>query len=238
MTTTSRLADLSLPFLRYLEDWFVSLEPLPLADLVADQPERVACISVDVINGFCKEGALASERVDRIAQPAADLLQRAHNLGVRNIVLTQDTHDPDTPEFQAYPPHCVRGTAESDTVPEIKQLPFYDSMTIIPKNSISSSIGTGLGDWMAQHQQVDRFVVVGDCTDLCVYQSAMHLRLYANAHNLQRRVVIPADAVDTFDTPVDVAQQQGIPAHAANLHHYLFLHHMALNGVEIVKSLP
>jgi hypothetical protein len=62
MTITSRLADMAMPFLRYLEDWFIGLESLPLHELVADQPEQVACISVDVINGFCKEGALASNR--------------------------------------------------------------------------------------------------------------------------------------------------------------------------------
>ena len=32
---------------------------------------------------------------------------------VRDFALTQDTHDPNTPEFEAYPPHCLRGTAES-----------------------------------------------------------------------------------------------------------------------------
>jgi hypothetical protein len=29
----------------------------------------------------------------------------------------------------------------------------------------------------------------------------------------------------------------GIKAHDADLHHILFLHHMALNGVEVVKAL-
>lgn len=53
----------------------------------------------------------------------------------------------------------------------------------------------------------------------------MHLRLYANAHNLERRVVVPADAVDTFDILVDVARQQGSTAHDGDLHHLVFLHH-------------
>ena len=53
------------------------LAPLPLAEIVAGAPERVALISIDVINGFCKSGPLASERVGRIARPVADLFQRA-----------------------------------------------------------------------------------------------------------------------------------------------------------------
>jgi hypothetical protein len=34
-----------------------------------------------------------------------------------------------------------------------------------------------------------------------------------------------------------VAHKLGIKAHDADLHHVLFLHHMASNGVEVVKTL-
>ena len=46
-----------------------------------------------------------------------------------------------------------------------------------------------------------------------------------------------ADAVDTFDTPVSVARELGIRAHDGDLHHVLFLHHMASNGIEVVSTL-
>ena len=126
---------------------------------------------------------------------------------------------------------------ESEAVDELKALPFYTDITIFPKNSINSHLSTGLGAWLRERSQVDRFVVVGDCTDLCTYQAAMQLRLEANAANLARRVIVPADAVDTFDTSVTLARQLGIKAHDADLHHVLFLHHMASNGVEVVKEL-
>jgi nicotinamidase-related amidase len=231
------LIDTARPFLTYLDEWYAGLRKLPLAELVGGEPQRVALISIDVINGFCVSGPLASARVGRIMHPVADLFARAYALGVRDFALTQDTHDPATPEFAAFPPHCVRGTAESEAVDALKALPFYESITIIPKNSINSFIGTDLGAWMASRPQLDRFVVVGDCTDLCTYQGAMQLRLDANAHNIARRVIVPADAVDTFDTPVGVAHDLGIKAHDGELHHVLFLHHMALNGVEVVRRL-
>ena len=237
MPTKINLLDHSRPFLAYLEEWYNALAPLALAEIVADAPERVALISIDVINGFCKSGPLASERVGRLAQPVADLFQRTHALGVRALALTQDTHDPTTPEFLAYPPHCLRGTVESEAVDELKALPFYADLAIFPKNSISSHLSTGLGAWLRERPQLDRFIVVGDCTDLCTYQAAMQLRLEANAANLARRVIVPADVVDTFDTPVSVARALGIQAHDAGLHHALFLHHMASNGVEVVKEL-
>jgi nicotinamidase-related amidase len=152
-------------------------------------------------------------------------------------VLTQDTHDPNTPEFGAYPPHCIAGTPESQTVAEIAALPFAEQIAVFPKNSLSSHLGTSLGAWLRERPTLDTFVIIGDCTDLCVYSAAMHLRLEANALNLHRRVIVPAAAVDTFDTPVAVARELGIYAHDADLHHVLFLHHMAQNGVEVVGEL-
>jgi nicotinamidase-related amidase len=234
---TINLANSSAPFLAYLDEWYAGLAPLALRTAIGDTPERVALISIDVINGFCASGALASPRVGRIARPVADLFRRAHALGVRHLALTQDTHDPAAPEFQAYPPHCLRGTAESQAVAELRELPFYDELAIFPKNSISSHLGTGLGAWLHGRPALDRFIVVGDCSDLCTYQAAMHLRLEANAANLARRVIVPADVVETFDTPVSVARDLGIKAHDGDLHHVLFLHHMALNGVEVVAAL-
>ena len=53
-----------------------------------------------------------------------DLFERAHALGVLPFVLAQDTHHPETPEFEAWPVHCVRGTDEAETIPELKSLPF------------------------------------------------------------------------------------------------------------------
>jgi len=225
------------PFLRYLEEWYAALPDVALAAVVGDRPERVAVISVDMINGFCKEGPLSGPRVGALIAPVVSVFERAHALGVRALALTQDTHDPNTPEFGSYPPHCIAGTSESQTVRELAELPFAADVPVFEKNSLSSHIGTRLPDWIAQHREVDTFIIVGDCSDLCVYSAAMNLRLEANAFNLQRRVIVPAAAVDTFDTPVGVARELGIMAHDGDLHHVLFLHHMAQNGVEVVGAL-
>jgi nicotinamidase-related amidase len=180
---------------------------------------------------------LASPRVGRIAQPIARLFQRAHDLGVRHFILPQDTHSEDAVEFASFPPHCVRGTGEPVTVPELDSLPFSELYHVIEKDSISSSIATGLDAWLNTHPQVTTFLVVGDCTDLCVHQLAMHLRLRANALNLRGvRVILPIDGVDTFDVPVDVAEEIGALPHPGDLLHLIFLYSMAQNGVEIVAK--
>jgi nicotinamidase-related amidase len=234
MSTRLNLTEHARPFLSYLDHWYGSLPQVPLDALVGDAPERVAVLSIDMINGFCCEGPLAGPRVGALIEPVTDLFRRAYDAGVRAFALTQDTHNPNTPEFGSYPPHCLAGTAESEAVDALKELPFYDTIATFPKNSLNSHLGTGLGAWLAERPEVDTFIVVGDCTDLCVYSAAMHLRLEANALNLQRRVIVPASIVDTFDTPVSVAHELGIKAHDGDLHHVLFLHHMAQNGVEVV----
>ena len=230
------LTQQALPFLGYLETWLPALPALPLAD-VANDPAKTAIISVDVIEGFCHQGPLSSPRVAGIVEPIAQVFERAWAHGVRNIVLTQDTHEPEAVEFAQFPPHCVRGTEEAQTVSRFRALPFFDQMVIIEKNSIHSGLNTGLNDWLAAHPEVDTFIVVGDCTDLCTYQLAMHLRLDANARQLQRRVIVPANTVQTYDMPLETAQEIGAVPHPGDLLHAVFLHHMLLNGIEIVAEI-
>jgi nicotinamidase-related amidase len=230
------LLENSAPFLQYLADWEATLPSVELARLTSD-PKRLAVISVDVINGFCHAGPLASPRVKDIIAPIVRLFERAHAAGVRHFLLAQDTHDPEAVEFGQYPPHCVRGTDESEAVPEFKALPFYEDMVIFPKNSIHSALDTGLEDWLTAHPEVDTFIAVGDCTDLCTYQLAMHLRLRANARQFRHRVVLPVECVDTYDLPVEAARQIGATPHDGDLLHLIFLYSMMLNGVEVVRAI-
>ena len=235
MDTTTLIKN-SEPFLHYVAEWEAALSSVELSQAVTD-PAHVAIISVDVINGFCHMGPLASPRVKNIIGPIALLFERAHAAGVRHFVLTQDTHEPDAVEFGQYPPHCVRGTEESEAVPEFKALPFYTDMLTFPKNSISSTIHTGLKTWLNEYPEVDTFITVGDCTDLCTYQLAMSLRLRANASQKRQRILLPVDCVDTYDLPVEAAKQIGAVPHDADLLHLIFLYSMMLNGVEVVRSI-
>jgi nicotinamidase-related amidase len=230
------LLDQSKEFLPFLEAWCAGLAEVRLDEILTD-PDRTAVVSVDMINGFCAFGPLSSPRVNAIIAPVVALIQAAWQAKVRHILLTQDTHEADAVEFAQWPPHCVRGTDEAEAVDALKKLPFFTELLQIPKNSIHSGLNTGLTAWIAAHPEVDTYIVVGDCTDLCTYQLAMHLRLDANARQIQRRVLVPANAVDTYDRPLSVAQEQGGLPHPGDLLHAVFLYHMALNGVEVVRSI-
>lgn len=227
----------STPFLSWVIDWQNKLPTLSMTEIVGEHPERVAVISVDVINGFCYEGPLASPRVAKLVDPITALFKNAHAAGVSHFILTQDTHPADAVEFGSYPPHCVRGTSESETVAAFTELPFFNQFQVMPKNSLSSTIDTDFPAWLAAHPEVDTFITVGDCTDLCTYQLAMDLKLRGNAANRPVRVILPADCVDTYDLPVVVAADIGAVPHDGNLMHLIFLYNMMLNGVEVVAAL-
>jgi len=233
------LREASGPFLDYIEQWQSGLEPLSLNRLIteANGSRHVGIFCVDVIVGFCHTGPLASERVRGIIPPIVKLFTQAHDAGVQHFVLTHDAHPPDAVEFRHYPPHCIRDTEESQIVPELMALPFANKYTILPKNSLHSAHGTGLDAWLDAHSEVTHRIVVGDCTDLCTYQLAMHLQLQANAANVVRPVILPADCVDTYDLPVSVAIANNIPAHPADLLHAVFLYNMACNGVQVVRQI-
>jgi nicotinamidase-related amidase len=231
------LLSTSRPFLEWMVDWHDDLGSVSLGSVVVD-PARTAVLAIDLLNGFCYQGPLSSERVAGIVQPIVGLFTAAHARGVRHFLLPQEEHPPDAVEFASYGPHCVAGTAEAETVRELAELPFSDQFVRIGKNSISPFVGTGLDDWLAAHPEVNTFVVVGDCTDLCTYQLAMGLRLRANANQLgDVRVVLPVDGVQTYNLPVDVAQQIGTVPHDGDLLHLVFLYHLMLNGVEVVASI-
>ncbi len=226
-------------FLEHLEDWMSRLEPLSLEAYVreAGGGEHVGIFCVDVIVGFCTEGPLQSDRIRAIVNPIRDLMLRAWELGVRAFVLPQDNHPPSSPEFSDYPPHCIVGTSECQTVPELMSLPFSDRFVIIPKKSISSAVRTDLPDWVDRHPEITHRIVVGDCTDLCTYQLAIYLKTEATARDVACSVLVPADCVDTYDIPVSAATEAGIPPHPGDLFHSLFLYHMALNGIRVVRAL-
>lgn len=228
------------PFLEWLGGWVGTLPTLSLRGFMAEKsiaPENVCVISADLVNGFCYEGPLASPRIRKIVEPSVELFEMAYVLGVRDFVLVQEYHTHDAVEFEQYGPHCIRGTAEADTVAPLKELPFADLFKIVHKNSLHPAIDTDLDGWLDARPQLTMFIAVGDCTDLCTYQLALHLKLSANARDRHVSVLVPADCVDTYDLSLETAQKLGAMPHDANLLHPLFLYHMALNGATVVKNI-
>jgi len=223
-------------FIVHLQRWLMDLPQAESCQIFAN-PAEAAILSVDMTNAFCREGNLASPRVAAIIPPIVQLFKTAWEHDIRHMVLLQDCHTPEAKEFGAFASHAICGTSEAEAVDEIKALPFFKQMEIIPKNSIHPAQETGFNAWLEQHSQMNTFVVVGDCTDICVYQLATHLRTRANARDLNWHVIVPQDCVQTYDMPLETATRIGAMPHAGDLLHGIFLYHMALNGIEVISSI-
>lgn len=208
-----------------LSRWY---DALPELELSALEPARTALVSVDVIEGFTRQGALASPRVTAIIPDIVTLLGRLTALGVptTQVAFVQDAHPEDAQEFAAYPPHCVKGSEEAEAVHELQALPDWPRYQHFQKNSIASHTSEGFNAWLAA-QDVDTIVAVGDVTDLCLYTLALHVQVRNLALGLGQRVIVPETCAQTWDAP----------DHPGDLYHLLFLHQLARNGVEVVRVL-
>ena len=209
----------------FLNDW---LGTLPDFDLSSLEPTRTAFVSVDVIEGFTQEGALASPRVGAIVPNVAALVARLDDLGVpaSQLAFVQDNHPQNAEEFTAYPPHCVEGTAEADAAQALRDLPNWAQYQHFQKNSVASHTSEAFNRWL-EAQDVDTIIAVGDVTDLCLYTLALHLQVRTFARGLGQRILVPESCAQTWDAP----------DHPGDLYHLLFLYQLARNGVEVVRAL-
>ncbi len=223
---TVSLTETSQNHLNELETWRSNLAPIKLLELGV-QPSEIALLSVDLIEGFCRVGPLASPRVTAIIPNIVSLVQRASDAGIRDIVFIQDSHPKNAEEFTAYPPHCVQGTVEARAVQELEALPNWDSFTHLQKNSISSLVDTPLEAWLDARPHLKVLIPVGDVTDLCLYSLAIGLKLRTLARGLGQRVIVPENCAQTWDSP----------DHPGDLYHALFLYQLKRNGVEIVSGI-
>jgi nicotinamidase-related amidase len=157
-----------------------------------------ALVVIDVINGFITHGPLADPTIAQIIGPTVLAIEGALQ---RNepVLAFRDAHEDQALEFEAYPPHCLKGTLESQLVNEL--LPYQPHMIDVEKNTTNGFFAEGFQTFMKNHPEITHYTCVGCCTDICVLQFALSLKTYAQTHDLLIRVSVIEEAVDTFDLP-------------------------------------
>ncbi|BAF59833.1 amidases related to nicotinamidase [Pelotomaculum thermopropionicum SI] len=199
------------------------IDNLPRLKVDGFIPEKTVLVIVDMINAFAREGNLMSPRVNELVSTVSGILKLCRKHGIGAIAFA-DCHAPESPEFDAYPKHALAGTSESEVVDEIKEIGGY---TLILKNSTNGFLEEGFQSWLRENPQVENFIVVGDCTDICVQQFATTLKADFNRRNRRVRVIVPVNAVDTYD----------YEPHNGDLMHLMALFSMMGNGIELCKGL-
>lgn len=206
-----------------LENIYNMLDQLSALEFNDLNNESTLLVIVDMVNGFTREGALKSSRVEEIIPEIARLSRKCDVLGIKKLAFA-DCHTNASPEFNAYPVHCLADSSQGEIVDEIREIGGY---TLIPKNSTNGFLEEVFQKWLMNHSYIDTFIITGDCTDICIQQLAITLKTWFNMYNKQVRIIVPMNAVDTYD----------LELHDGDLMHVMALYNMMINGIEIVKSI-
>lgn len=177
---------------------------------------RTCVVVIDMTDGFCKKGALYSPRVAKLIGPiemALEFLPKA------NKTFLVDLHNRDSLEFKTFPMHC-HTKEESAIVAELVRFPNQ----VIPKNSTN-----GIFAYISKvdTRDYDNFLIMGDCTDICILQFALSLKAYLNERGQRANVITFTEYTDTFD--MDLHNPQ-----LANLFAYK---NMEQSGISVFKKL-
>ena len=196
-----------------------NLDNLPIENLADYDLSKTALFIVDINNGFAKEGALYSDRIKSLITPIYEFVKPLEEK-LNKIIAFTDTHDKNSVELNSYPEHCLVDTEECKVVDELLNI---KNLEIIPKNSTNGFFAMDVNIL----DDIDNVVVVGDCTDICIYQFAVTIKAYFNEKNINKNIVVPMNLVDTYDIPF---------VHPGDLLNIVFLNSMLQNGVKLIKK--
>lgn len=204
--------------------------------LTNEEIKNSEIIVVDMINGFCstkpygkdqKVPALADDKILDIVPNIQNLLEKSC---FDNVHFLADYHTSDSVECKVFPLHC-HNFYEYSIVSGLNQyLLKVDSTHLIPKNSINGFYALEKKNIIKQiiEKKLKHVILVGCCTDLCVFSLALALRTWFNENNIDIDVVVPIDCVDTYDIPI---------VHEANYFNKISLELMKLQGITVLEKI-
>lgn len=186
-------------------------------------PEKTAMIAVDVVNGFIREGAMASSLIEDIVPDIACLMERCVKRDIP-VVAFADCHKEDCAEFASFPPHCLEKTSESELVDELKSVGGY---FLLKKNSTNGFHEKSFMQCLIRNPQTNTLIVTGDCTDICVMQLCLTIKTWYTQQNRSIEIIVPVNCVETYDAPGHDAGFMNIAAYKL----------MKDSGIKFVKEI-
>jgi nicotinamidase-related amidase len=110
----------------------------------------------------------------------------------------------------------------------VDELKKYEHLALVyEKNSTSAVFAPGFLDDIKKMKNLKRIVITGCCTDICDLNLALPLRNYFDQVDRDVEIVVPMDAVETYDAPTHKADEWNNMA-------YKFLEQ---GGMKLVKTL-
>ncbi len=229
------------PYLQYLYNFMEQSRKhtLSMNQLIeeAGGAENVACITVDAVKGFCSQGFMSSPQMAAIVPNIAETVKKAAAAGVRHLIFTCDSHNPNSPEFESWPPHCLKNSPESQLEDALTSLDCAKNFLIINKSSISSLVDTSLLTHLLTLDSLHTIIVMGGVTDLCLYHLVAGLKFYSVSRRRPWNLVVPLNTAATFDCDCELAEATNTTPHDEKLLNCVFFEHMQTLGAEIVGKI-
>ncbi len=218
----------------YLENKLGELviKKLP-GERIIEESKDSGLIIVDMLKGFCDTGPLQSPYNHALAGPISSVVKKWEG----PIISIEDSHKEDDEEFNAFPPHCIEGTKEAELAEPIQTELEKKDYDVVKKQTLSPFFGAwGYEDWLTKQQGrgIKKFYIVGNCTDLCVYQTAMGTKMWFAEKGDSASINVITNLVDTYDLPKDEAPE-GVAPHPRELMNRVFFHHMTLNDINLLE---
>lgn len=197
------------------------MEKLETIDLESFNKETTLIVILDMINGFTKVGALHSPYVNALVPKMKEFVDQCVDMNIP-IIAYRDAHTTCSPEFNAFPEHCLKGSEESELIDELK----HDAIIQIEKNSTNGFLARNPLNEIQQGDKIKDVIVIGCVTDICVRDFAKTINKYFEQINHIADVYVVENLVDTF-------QIDNI--HDRELEHVLALYDMLNSGIKIVR---
>lgn len=194
-------------------------------ELTSLKKEKTALITIDMVNGFVYTGPLSSPRVASIVDNIVSLNERTK--GYKKVFFI-DSHDEECAEFNSFPLHCLRNTEEANLIQELIPFTKEQDSICIEKNSTNGFNNNNFQEWLNKHIDIiDNYIIIGCVTDICVLQFTLSLKSYFNDRNINKRILVPINAVETYDGG----------SHDGYLMNLFALYNMHTSGIEIVDKI-
>lgn len=156
-------------------------------------------VVVDMVNGFIKEGKMSDKDINHIT-PRIKSLVESFLSDEEGVAFIKDTHEVNSTEFKKYPPHCLKGTSESELISELSS---YEQKSLsYEKNSTSTIFAKNFMREIERMESLKEVIITGCCTDICVMNLAIPLVNYFDEENRDVRVLVPQNAVETFNSNI------------------------------------
>ena len=156
-------------------------------------------INIDMVNGFVKEGALASPSIQRIVPENVARVREFINSKEGAVAFIRDAHTKNAVEFNTFAPHCLKGSLESELVDELR---IYERFALTYlKNSTNFVFAPGFINDITAMENLKEVVLNGCLTDFCVKNGGITLRDYFDQNDRNVKIYVEEVGVDTFDAP-------------------------------------